>query len=271
MRRSLLLVAPALALVLVACGDNGPNGEPAGSTGSDPGLKTANDGITLTASTPEHVAGVYADTAGDTIKFDLAKVNDDLYVDVTGNAGRPILHIETTGDAYDFSYMGGGLTMHTTKEFVAQQRATAQSQPAGVSTQGFVFSGDTHVLDDMTKLPEVAQLPTLSRALGVRGITGSDYPASLALHKIAQQSAQSLHVNVAKVDTPTSLDKAYCDAYPNQGNDCFGMCGPGCDCWSWVCGDCCYHWGCAVHDDWCMDGEWWWCYNITAVIALFGC
>jgi hypothetical protein len=49
------------------------------------------------------------------------------------------------------------------------------------------------------------------------------------------------------------------------------MCGPDCSCWSWVCGDCCYHYGCAVHDDWCRDGEWYYCYDITAVIALFGC
>jgi hypothetical protein len=269
MRRSLLLVAPAL--VLVACGDKGPSGDPTGTTGSDPGLKTLDDGITLSASSPERVAGIYVDNAGDTIQFDLAKVNDELYVDVTGNGGHSILHIETTGDAYDFSYMGGALTMHTTKEFVAQQRAAAQSQPSGVSTAGFVFSGDTHALDEMMKLPEIAQLPTLSRALGVRGITGSDYPASLALHKIAQQSAQTLHVDVPKLDTPVSLDKAYCGSYPNQWDDCFGMCGPGCSCWSWVCGDCCYHYGCAVHDNWCREGEWWWCYDITAVITLFGC
>jgi hypothetical protein len=49
------------------------------------------------------------------------------------------------------------------------------------------------------------------------------------------------------------------------------MCGNGCSCWSWVCGDCCYHGGCARHDDWCRQGQWYYCYNITAVIALFGC
>ena len=41
--------------------------------------------------------------------------------------------------------------------------------------------------------------------------------------------------------------------------------------WSWVCGDCCYHGGCAQHDSWCRQGQWYYCYNITAVIALFGC
>ena len=63
----------------------------------------------------------------------------------------------------------------------------------------------------------------------------------------------------------------YCEAYPNSGDQCYGMCGYGCDCWSWVCGDCCYHYGCAVHDSWCRQGKWYYCYNISAVIALFGC
>jgi hypothetical protein len=269
MRRSLFL-APALVVTLVACG--GPSGEPAGTTGSDPGVKTLNDGITLTASSPQRVTGVYADNAGDTIQFDLAKVNDDVYLDVTGNGGRPILHIETNGDEYDFRYMGGGLTMRTTKAFVAQVRSETASQPSAISTDGFAFSGDMSVIDEMMKLPEIAQLPKLSYALGLRGITGSDYPASLALHKIAQQSAQTLHVDVQrKIEVPASTEQAYCTAYPNRSNDCYGMCGPGCSCWSWVCGDCCYHWGCAVHDSWCRKGEWWWCDDITAVVALFGC
>jgi hypothetical protein len=122
----------------------------------------------------------------------------------------------------------------------------------------------------MLQLPEVAQLPTLSRALGVRGITGSQFPASLALHKAARQSADALGINVEKLDTAQSLE-GYCTSYPNQGDSCYGMCGPGCSCWSWVCGDCCYHYGCAVHDSWCREGKWYYCYNITAVIALFGC
>ncbi|MGH2562652.1 MAG: hypothetical protein ACRDJH_26640 [Thermomicrobiales bacterium] len=40
-----------------------------------------------------------------------------------------------------------------------------------------------------------------------------------------------------------------CLGYPNEAQDCFGMCGPGCsECWEWVCGDCCFHQFCADHD-----------------------
>ena len=32
---------------------------------------------------------------------------------------------------------------------------------------------------------------------------------------------------------------------------CFGLCGLDCDCWYYVCGDCCIHTGCMVHDTYC--------------------
>jgi hypothetical protein len=270
MTRSRLVLGSALALALVACGSGGPSSEPTGSTTSGPGVSTLHDGITLSTSTPQRIAGLYADAVGDTLQFDLAKVNDDVYMDLIGNGGRPIIHIDTNGDNYNFSYMGGGLTMTTTKAFVAQVRTETETTPSNVSTAGFAWTGDTHVLDDMLALPEIKQLPTLSRALGVRGITGVDYPAALALHKVAQQAAQAFSVDLPKLDTIASVN-AYCQAYPNAGSGCYGMCGPGCSCWSWVCGDCCYHYGCAVHDGWCREGKWWYCYDITAVIAIFGC
>lgn len=273
----LRFIAPVFAVVLgalglVACGDATPTSGPQGTTGTATTAPAAagNDGITMLSSTPQRITGRYADLTGDTIQFDLAKVNDDLFADITGNAGRPILHIETSGDDYNFSYMGGAATMHTTKTFIAQARISGQTQPEGVSTAGFSFGGDLTALTEMSNLPEVAQFPALSRALGARGFTGTDFPATLVLHKVAQQTAQTLKIKVSELQLPGKTE-GYCDSYPNPYNGCFGMCGEGCDCWSWVCGDCCYHNGCAQHDTWCRDGQWWYCYNITAVVALFGC
>ncbi|XP_078349539.1 uncharacterized protein LOC144634461 [Oculina patagonica] len=38
-----------------------------------------------------------------------------------------------------------------------------------------------------------------------------------------------------------------------EGNDCYGMCGKGCSCWKFVCGDCCWHQGCYEHDRCCDE------------------
>jgi len=261
-----------MAIVLGACADNtqGVWDPPAPSEQGTP-MAAVDDGITLSSWSAERLTGVYVDPKGtSTITFDLAKVGDDIFADVKGIGGRPIVKIETTATDYLFTYMDGSLTLRTSKTFVAQARAMAQTNPEGVSTDGFAFTGDTNVLDDMLKLPEVAKLPELSRALGVRGFTGNLYPSSFVLHKMARQSADALGISVAKLDVPIT-ENGYCQAYPNEWNQCYGMCGPGCSCWSWVCGNCCYHHGCAVHDSWCREGKWWWCYNISAVIALFGC
>src|SRR3984957_13170814 len=99
MKRSWLVV-PALAVVLAACSGGEPLGGGGSGGGTTPTAPTsapapANDGITLTTSTPERVSGVYDDGIN-TLKFDLAKVNDDLYADVTGTGGGPIIPIETT-------------------------------------------------------------------------------------------------------------------------------------------------------------------------------
>ena len=269
MKGSWIVVPLLTGLLAMACSSTDPLGGKGQETVATTTPQAAvPDGISLATSTPSRVTGSFV-SGQTTIQFDLAKVGDDIYADITGNGGRPILHLTTTGDDYDFSYMGGALTLHTTKTFITQQRAQGQADPASVSTSSFAFQGDMHVLDQMLALPEAALFPTLSRALGARGITGSDFPASLLLHKVGRQAADALGIR------PPSLqpqgNTGYCDAYPNASDSCYGMCGPGCDCWSWVCGDCCYHYGCAVHDSWCREGEWYFCYDITAVIALFGC
>ena len=41
-----------------------------------------------------------------------------------------------------------------------------------------------------------------------------------------------------------------------HNNYCTGMCGPSCRCWSWICGDCCWHRGCYEHDMCCQKDRW---------------
>jgi hypothetical protein len=259
--KRLQILVPALVVTLAGCSQPDAPAAPA---------PVAQDGLTLTTATAERMRGSFVDQKGRTLTFDAAKVRDELYFDLRGADGLQIIHIDTTRDSYEFSYMNGKLKLHANKELVARARAEEPSADNS-STDGFVFEGDMNVLDAMMQLPEVAALPHLSRALGARGFTGRDFPATMALHKIAKQSAKGLGIEVDPIQVQASSQEGYCTAYPNRSNSCYGMCGNGCSCWSWVCGDCCYHGGCAQHDNWCRQGKWYYCYNITAVIALFGC
>ena len=199
------------------------------------------------------------------------KTGDDLYFDLTGNGGRQIVHIETVGDNYEFSYMGGALKMHTTKAFVAERRARKRSQEAdGVSTDGFVFEGDTHALDEMLQLPEVRSCRRCRARSVFAASPAARFPASLALHKTARQSAEALGIDVEPLDTAQSQTAATAGV-SELGQPVLRHVRLRLQLLVLGVRRLLLSLGCAEHDAWCRQGQWYYCYNITAVIALFGC
>jgi hypothetical protein len=239
---------------------------------SDPSVPPAppsTDGVTVRVGTPERLTGDYVTPSGSNITFDTARSGDTLFLHVA-TPQHVLIHAETTATSYVFRYLDDRLTLTVDKAWIAQVQLEGADGAAAQDESQMHWNGDMTVLDEMLAIPEVKDLPMLSRTLGSMGFTGSSFPASLALHKVARQSADALGINVQPM-AQASAENSYCEAYPNSWDQCYGMCGPGCSCWSWVCGDCCYHYGCAVHDSWCRQGQWYYCYNITAVIALFGC
>jgi hypothetical protein len=163
------------------------------------------------------------------------------------------------------------------------ERPTVAAAPNVAAVQG-----DRRLFDEFFRSREYALLPELSYALGKAGATGQRYQPSLALHSLGLAAAGMLGVDPARPGltyryrlppqlrrpdvrglfdrmAPTDcwsgpeegpnfdlLPKCEgpggCESHPNRDRDCFGMCGSGCDCWSWICGDCCYHDFCAEHD-----------------------
>ena len=139
--------------------------------------------------------------------------------------------------------------------------------------------GSVDALDNIRRAPEYALLPSLSWELGRLGITGQRFPPSLAIHAVGMAAARALQIDprvsgpashrtlppevpdwlatagaVSNCDDPASPERhgecpTQCRASPDLEHECAGMCGRGCDnCWNWVCGDCCYHDFCAIHD-----------------------
>jgi hypothetical protein len=239
------------------------------TTTEPPAAPADGEGVTMRIAQPDRLAGSYVDASGIKIEFETARSGDNLYMHIASK-GHEIIHAETTADQYVFRYLDGRLTLAVDKEWIQRVQAEGDGGPAAQDTTEMHWTGDMAVLDEMIAMPEAKALPWMSRALGSLGYTGSEFPASLPMHKMARQSADALGIELPPIVTAES-ESSYCTAYPNSGNQCYGMCGNGCSCWSWVCGDCCYHSGCARHDDWCRSGQWYYCYNITAVVALFGC
>eukprot|EP00118_Oscarella_pearsei_P024766 m.306754 g.306754 ORF g.306754 m.306754 type:complete len:267 (+) comp41563_c0_seq1:974-1774(+) len=106
-------------------------------------------------------------------------------------------------------------------------------------------------------------LEELSRALAQRGLKGHENQPALGLFRLSQVvvlalggSGESGGGSRVKrgwwtKKAPPPPPPPECDVKP--GKECFGMCGRGCTCWKWVCGDCCRHEGCFEHDVCCTQ------------------
>ena len=142
------------------------------------------------------------------------------------------------------------------------------------------YKGDPRALNEFLETREARLLPGLSRELGEgrEKITGQEFPVSLPLHLLAMRVArlrtparaaaarEDAGVRVPLAESPLLLKASL--AAPSQSctdvrttacPDCFGMCGNGCNCWQWVCGDCCCNKGCQSHDaagDACIASGW---------------
>ena len=147
--KTLRLLAPAFALMLIGCGNtSAPSSEPAASS----------DGITLTTSSNGRLTGAYT-SAGNLLRFDTARTGDDLFFDLTGIGGRQLIHIETVGSNYEFSYMGGALKMHTTKDVRRRRQGCWRPSPPAPPPKASSSKATPTPSTRCSSFLRVAQLP----------------------------------------------------------------------------------------------------------------
>lgn len=233
------------------------------------------------------MAGTF--TQGTTgLRFQTCKDGPDGSVRIETLAGEELIYIRQESGDLLISVQSRALTLRVPGRELEAARTLTSSQLAfrklNAATQTW---GDTTAFAQLTRAPEYPLLPELSYQLGTLGITGRAYPPSLLLHAIALGAAEQLGIEPSRRDVfyrfelPSELDAGgvellktlwpdacdlpeprlpnvkppatcpdACEAFPNRDKNCHGMCGRGCDqCWPWVCGDCCYHAFCAVHDE----------------------
>jgi len=108
--------------------------------------------------------------------------------------------------------------------------------------------------NQFSREPESQLILEACEALGDLGISGSSYPYMLPLYLLATRLPRP----TVRQPRPTMrrqlrfLKKEPEDQCSNfgvvGGNECLGLCGDGCHCWKFVCGDCCLNLGCYEHD-----------------------
>lgn len=104
--------------------------------------------------------------------------------------------------------------------------------------------------------PEGEMLQNAVASLGNAGLTGMEYPSLLPFYMATLRLAQLGRRNNLTSQADSTLSRGVredclseCPPCPYQ--QCLGLCGYSCNCWKWVCGDCCYHLGCYEHDICC--------------------
>jgi len=263
-----------LLAVLLACTQTG--GEE-GSTTDAPGT------LQLHVSTPSMLAGSYSKD-GMNLMFTSRPSALNLLVD-----GVPLLsfinygafmrvHLtdavflmaneETAKGVIDISSIAKKVVLpnidtsvvHNPDENIAVFRALI----AQYSTQELVQSQAhmSSLLGQLVHQPEAAMIPYLSIKLASIGISSITHPSALPIHMPALRIAKlrddikfdaSLLQRVNRVHNarspPTDVDG--CELSDTCNNACFGRCGEGCSCWSWVCGSCDCFRGCWQHDCCC--------------------
>ena len=80
-----------------------------------------------------------------------------------------------------------------------------------------------------------------------------------------------IQLSIGLSSTCSECTTGTCSHKGDQANECNGMCGLGCRCWRWVCGDCYVHKGCLEHDNYC-ESDGYLSYNCTfGLLRFFSC
>ena len=146
------------------------------------------------------------------------------------------------------------------------------SSVADRAMTSYISSAESIVLQE-----EMQLLPYFSFGLVELGYTGDRYPVLQKLHQISSRIYPHLSQPIeppASGSMPASRwwcsSSSECqdeDKRPSEDDLCLGMCGPECNCWCWLCGDCCFYQGCYEHDVCCRNDVYsfscWFPYNFS--------
>ena len=195
----------------------------------------------------------------------LSDEGDEVYANILGQR-----FVQLKSSPYMFVIPG-----HYETENVEAFLATPEGREIFAAKMQIVSDQTTHeaavmsATRDLASSREAALMEEAARGLGINmGITGKDEPAILPFYLAAlqllkmrdaeekhetegQANKRSFYSNVGYYSAHSQGKYPDCDITtcpPCQEDLCLGMCGHRCECWKWVCGDCCFHEGCKDHD-----------------------
>jgi hypothetical protein len=239
MRSTRTLTMIMVAALCGACGSGRGTG-----SGRQPDTGT----LSFTSKTSALVAGVYTN-GGSTLRFSISPSA----LSLADTSGMPLLSFQSsTSGSVTGIWLGGQATVNGWIDANDDDHETDQGDVDAATAA--LFARNDFLL-----------LPSLSPALAAQGADASLLPVTMRLHSLASQGSlgagidatgstlaeyPSMCADMGGAPGAKRLGAAACQDLQSDPycNNCLGMCGPGCTCWRWVCGDCCWHRGCYRHD-----------------------
>jgi DNA-binding protein Fis len=212
--------------------------------------------LTLTKANKRYLSGTfYHNNVG--IKFMSYYFGNMKKFSVSFLDGTPITSFSESNENIRFNYLGERHVAVFDKKFLnvisimvdddVKKRYSDSSIKQHLN-QYIETKGSQNAVNDMYDLAEVSIIPKLSQILGEKlGYNGKAYPSALPLHIFALTTSKKLNIQIIMGNENLSTKS-------NESDNCYGLCGIGCSCWTWVCGDCEYnHPGCFCHDYFCRQ------------------
>ena len=252
-----------------------------------PPTAPTSDGLMVTTTTQEELSGEYYGSNGAGIRFQVV-INSTYYTLIVTSIGTGMDVINVMHPQSSNMTM---TSINSTTFMIMMNSTSQMNDyivPANATDvmETMMMSSDPHMTDDLfQELDSInvniarqlsLQLLALSeealliieaaKALVEMSNVNSSYPPirqfyllGLQLEKMrGQMLGEANTARKRSITTKNSRCAAgggYCPAgrcpYSRPNNECHGMCGYGCSCWSYVCGDCCVHRYCETHDDCC--------------------
>ena len=114
----------------------------------------------------------------------------------------------------------------------------------------------SRAVEKLRSMKEITYLIQAAEAIESKGLTGKNTPAAMPFFMFAVRVTQLHNNHLYNITSPQRTKRQFClfeSCPPCPEYECYGMCGYGCWCWSFLCGDCCYHVGCFDHDTCCRQ------------------
>jgi len=230
--------------------------------------KPASQRLRLQSFSEEKVKGCYEHNQTLGVCFDVKKDSRK----IAKTTGEEIVHYQELGpdmffyEILDQAFVGSVPTMYYVPDYVPREPEPLRAFIKYIKSKDGMKQREnlkTHFQEAMSELHYVPEVQLLERVSAALGDNSTRLEILQPFHAFSFNLLQQ-----ADVDIPSELratpdisdqhdrEKRCTSLENNRGNNCYGMCGPSCSCWSWVCGDCCFNQGCYEHDVCCRHHFW---------------